>query len=136
MLWVDDHIYHDWWENKEHMEKASTLGSQVNVHFIPKSTTENAITFLRSEFGKRLKNSTTFRIVTDMNRDNESSPSDAGVRLLSEVRRLGFNQQCMIFTGNAAEGHKKVRKVFSENQLDGIQVTDDPDDLEQFVLFK
>jgi hypothetical protein len=67
------------------MEKASTLGTQVNVHFIPKSTTEAAIAFLRSEFGKRLKHSMTFRIVTDMNRENESSSGDAGVRLLYEI---------------------------------------------------
>jgi hypothetical protein len=118
------------------MEKASTLGTQTNVHFIPKSTTETAIAFLRSAFGKRLKRSDTFRIVTDMNRDNESSPNDAGVRLLNEVRRLGFNQKCLIFTGNASEGRKKLSKVFQENQLGNIKITEDPEDLEQFVLFK
>jgi hypothetical protein len=118
------------------MEKASTLGTQINVHFIPKSTTEAAIAFLRSEFGKRLKRSDTFRIVTDMNRDNESSPSDAGVRLLYEVRKLGFNQKCLIFTGNASEGIKKLKRVFQENQRNDIRVTENSIDLEQFVLFK
>ncbi|CAF3977132.1 unnamed protein product [Rotaria sp. Silwood1] len=118
------------------MEKASTLGTQVNVHFIPKSTTEFALAFLRSEFGKRLKHSDTFRIVTDMNRDNESSPNDAGVRLLSEVRKLGFNQKCLIFTGNALEGLRKLSQIFHGNQLDDIKITEDPEDLEQFVLFK
>ncbi|CAF3745011.1 unnamed protein product [Rotaria sordida] len=136
VLWVDDHIFDEWWENKGHMEKASTLGTQVNVHFIPKSTTEFALAFLRSEFGKRLKHSDTFRIVTDMNRDNESSPNDAGVRLLSEVRKLGFNQKCLIFTGNALEGFRKLSQVFHGNQLDDIKITEDPEDLEQFVLFK
>ena len=118
------------------MEKASTLGTQVNVHFIPKSTTETAIAFLRSEFGKRLKRSDTFRIVTDMNRDNESSPNDADTRLLVQVRNLGFYQKCLIFTVNAWEGHKKTNKVFQGNQSGDIDITDDPMDLEQFVLFK
>ena len=136
MLWVDEHIFHEWWENKKHMEKASTLGTQVNVHFIPKSTTETAIAFLRSEFGKRLKRSDTFRIVTDMNRDNESSPNDADTRLLVQVRNLGFYQKCLIFTGNAWEGRKKIKKVFQGNQSGDIDITDDPMDLEQFVLFK
>ncbi|CAF2953323.1 unnamed protein product [Rotaria sp. Silwood2] len=77
------------------MEKASTPGTQVNVCFIPKSTTEGALTFLRSEIGKRLKGSDTRRIVTDMNRDNESSPNDAGVRLLFQMRKFGFHQKCL-----------------------------------------
>jgi hypothetical protein len=118
------------------MEKASTLGTQVNVHFLPKSTTEGALSFLRSQFGKRLKHSDTFRIVTDMNRDNESSPNDAGVRLLYEVRRLGFNQKCLIFTGNASEGRRKLNNAFQGNQLANIKVTEHSFDLEQFVLFK
>ncbi|CAF0803913.1 unnamed protein product [Rotaria sordida] len=112
ILWVDDRIFHEWWENKGRMEKASTLGTQVNVHFMPKSTTEDTLAFLRSEFGKRLKSSETFRIVTDMNRDNESSPNDAGIRLLCQVRKLGFHQICLIFTSNALEGRRKLKKVF------------------------
>ncbi|UJR08055.1 hypothetical protein I4U23_012332 [Adineta vaga] len=136
ILWVDDHIFDEWWENKAHMEKASTLGTQVNVHFIPKSTTESALAFLRSEFGKRLKRSQTFRIVTDMNRDNEGSPSDAGVRLLCELRKLGYKQKCLIFTGDAREGRRKLQQCFQKDQLDDIQVTENVFDLEQFVLFK
>ncbi|CAF4258412.1 unnamed protein product, partial [Rotaria magnacalcarata] len=82
ILWVDDHIFDNWWENKEHMEKASTVGTQINVHFIPKSNTETAVAFLRSEFGERQKNSPTFRIVTDMNRENETPADNAGIRLI------------------------------------------------------
>ena len=108
-MWVDDHIFHDWWENKGHMEKANTLGTKVNVHFIPKSTTEAAISFLQSEFGKRLRASDTFSIITDMNSDNESSPSDAGASLIGEVRRLGVTQKCMIFTGDARAARVKTR---------------------------
>lgn len=118
------------------MEKASTLGTNANVHFIPKSTTESALAFLRSEFGKRLKRSQTFRIVTDMNRDNESSPADAGVRLLSEARKLGFDQKCLIFTGNAYEGRRKLKNTFQNDQMANIEVTEEPFDLQQFVLFK
>lgn len=118
------------------MEKASTLGTQINVHFIPKSTTEGALAFLRSEFGKRLKSSNTFRIVTDMNRDNESSPNDAGARLLVQVRKLGFYQKCFLFTGDASEGRRKLSKVFKGDQLNEIHITEDPNDLERFVLFK
>lgn len=118
------------------MEKASTRGAQVNVHFIPKSNTETAVIFLKSEFGKRLKHSNTFRIITDMNRENESSPSDAGARLIAELRRHGFNQKCMIFTGNERAAHVKLNRVLKDDAAENIEITEDPDDVQNFVLFK
>ncbi|CAF1480142.1 unnamed protein product, partial [Adineta steineri] len=71
VLWVDDNIFNPEWENKEHMEYAAAKELNKNVHFIPKSSTENALSFLRSPFGQILKNRNTFRIVTDMHRSNE-----------------------------------------------------------------
>ncbi|CAF1967148.1 unnamed protein product [Rotaria magnacalcarata] len=136
VLWVDDNIFDADWENKRHMEKASTLGTRVNVHFIPKSNTESALTFLRSTFGKRLKDSDTFRIVTDMKRTNESSPRIAGALLLREVRKLGFNQSCLIFTGHEESAYEKLNQVFGTKKLDGIKVTQEQSLLEKFVLFK
>ncbi|CAF1360420.1 unnamed protein product, partial [Rotaria sordida] len=112
ILWVDDNIFDADWENKRHMEKASTLGTRVNVHFIPKSNTQSALAFLRSEFGERLKDSNTFRIVTDMKRTNETPPSTAGARLIYEVRKLGFEQTCLIFTGHEESAYEKLKTIF------------------------
>ncbi|CAF3222509.1 unnamed protein product [Rotaria sp. Silwood2] len=136
ILWVDDHIFDDWWENKEHMERASTLGTEINVHFIPKSNTTAALIFLRSEFGQRLKHNETFRIVTDMNRENEIPTDNAGVRLIYQVRQLGFNNQCLVFTGDASEGRKKLAQAFQGKAMNGIQVSDFVSDLDRFVHFK
>ncbi|CAM4809196.1 unnamed protein product [Rotaria magnacalcarata] len=135
VLWVDDNIFDEKWENKKHMEQASTLGTRTNVHFIPKSNTESALAFLRSEFGQRLKYSNTFRIVTDMKRTNESDSSTAGARLIYKVRRLGFTQSCLIFTGHEESAYKKLEQLFGNRKLDGIKVTQDQHDLEDFVIF-
>lgn len=118
------------------MEKASTLGTSVNVHFIPKSNTESALAFLRSEFGQRLKHSKTFRIVTDMKRTNETSPSTAGARFLNQVRKLEFHQACLIFTGNADSAYDKLEQTFGKRKPDGIEATHEQAVLERFVLFK
>ncbi|CAF2115532.1 unnamed protein product [Rotaria magnacalcarata] len=136
ILWVDDHIFDDWWENKEHMEKASTVGTQINVHFIPKSNTETAIAFLRSEFGERQKNSPTFRIVTDMNRENETPADNAGIRLIVALRELGYNSPCLIFTGDAYAAQEKLNKMLPENQQHNINITESISDLENFVNFQ
>ena len=117
------------------MEKASTLGTRINVHFIPKSNTESALAFLRSEFGQRIKDSDTFRIVTDMKRTNESSPSTAGARLIHEVRQLGFRQSCMIFTGHEESTYEKLSKIFGSKNVVGVTVTADQNALEKFVTF-
>ncbi len=118
------------------MEKASTLGTRTNVHFIPKSNTESALAFLRSEFGQRLKGSDTFRIVTDMKRTNESSLSNAGARLIYEVRKLGFNQMCLVFTGSENAANEKIDKLFGGQKPNDVRVTEHQADLEKFVLFK
>lgn len=136
MLWVDDKIFDEQWENKRHMEKASTLGTHVNVHFIPKSNTESALAFLRSEFGKRIKESQTFRIVTDMKRTNESSPSTAGARLIYEVRKLGFEQSCLIFTGHEETAKEKLKLIFGSKNVDRVKVTADPNVVNKFVTFE
>ncbi|CAF1409831.1 unnamed protein product [Adineta steineri] len=136
ILWVDDNIFDENWGNKQLMEKATTLGTSVNVHFIPKSNTDSALSFLRSEFGQRLKDRESFRIVTDMKRTNEDDPSMAGVRLLMEVRNLGFKQSCLIFTGHEESSHKKLQKMFGTDRPQGITVTQYDSELEKFVLFK
>ncbi|CAF3339126.1 unnamed protein product [Rotaria socialis] len=135
VLWVDDNIFDEKWENKKHMEQASTLGTRVNVHFIPKSNTESALAFLRSEFGQRLKYSNTFRIVTDMKRANESDSSTAGARLIYKVRKLGFTQSCLIFTGHEESAYEKLEQLFGNRKIDGIKVTQNQYDLEDFVIF-
>ena len=119
------------------MEKASTLGTRVNVHFIPKSNTKSALSFLCSPFGQRIKNSDTFRIVTDMKRTNEGTHSrTAGALLLFEVRKLGFNQSCLVFTGHEESAFEKLNQVFGTKKPTGIIVTQQQCTLEKFVLFK
>ena len=164
-MWVDDHIFDEQWENKAHMEKASTLGIHMNVHFIPKSSTTSALEFLRSEFGQRMKRNEYFRLVTDMNRENKErqasgartrlrkgmhklvkgkeeeeeearTDSYAGAWLLIEVRKLGFNQPCLVFTGNAHVAQAKINELFSNPSAMNIRVTDKTEELENFVLFK
>lgn len=137
VMWVDDNIFNAQWENKRHMEKASTLGTHINVHFIPKSNTRAALAFLDSELGRQLKQSQTFRIVTDMNRTNEPvSPSHAGSLLIYEVRKLGFKQPCLIFTSDENKAREKVLETFDGHNPDGVQITHYESVLERFVLFK
>jgi hypothetical protein len=63
VLWVDDQIFDDNWENKQHMEYAAVQTLDMNVHFIPKSSTDSALSFLRSAFGQRLKIVTHFELL-------------------------------------------------------------------------
>lgn len=80
------------------MDKAASHALNRNVHFIPKSNTGSALSFLRSLFGQRLKNRANFRIVTDMNRSNEHPSDTAGARLIHRVRAMGFSNKCLVFT--------------------------------------
>lgn len=136
ILWVDDQIFDENWENKQHMESASAQSLNENVHFIPKSSTDSALSFLQSPFGQRLKNEVTFRIVTDMNRLNEEPTHNAGARLIKKVRQLGFNNQCLVFTSNKTKGEDILDSELNRNERKFIQVSIEGNDLRRFVNFE
>ena len=135
VMWVDDYIFFEWWENKEYMEKASSVGTDINVHFIPKASTESALAFLRSDFGQRLKGTDTFRIVTDMSRDEEVPPENAGARLLVAVREMGFNNHCLVFTMNEQGAWDQVDSLVPPSKRRNITITNDLSVLENFINF-
>ena len=67
------------------MEEVSALGADVNIHFIPKSNTNTPLAFLHSTFRQRLKLSQSFRLRTDMNRENKTLSDNTGARFLQSI---------------------------------------------------
>ncbi|CAF3967562.1 unnamed protein product [Rotaria sp. Silwood1] len=135
VLWVDDNIYNSSWENKRHMEAAAARQLNLNVHFIPKSSTDSAVSFLRSPVGQRLKSRDTFRIVTDMNRENEYPQNNAGVRLIKAIRRMGFKNECMVFTMDKNSADRIIESELNANEKEFVTVAEAVSDLENFVNF-
>ncbi|CAF1296185.1 unnamed protein product [Adineta ricciae] len=118
------------------MEFAAAKAMNMNVHFIPKSTTDYAISFLKSPFGQRLKNKNTFRIVTDMNRENEQPVHNAEARLIKKLRQLGFQNQCMVFTSSKQRADDIMSKELTAQELRNTIVTTFTNDLTRFVNFQ
>ncbi|UJR08753.1 hypothetical protein I4U23_013010 [Adineta vaga] len=135
VLWVDDRIFVENWENKAHMESAATRALNMNVHFIPKSSTESALAFLRSPFGQRLKNKSIFRIVTDMNRENEKPVHNASARLIKAIRKLGFKNECLVFTSDQQNAEKIIAFELSSAEQQNVTISDRTKDLRSFVNF-
>ena len=136
VLWVDDKIFDESWQNKEHMQRACTRSLNGNVHFIPKSQTDYGLSFLCSPFGERLKNCSTFRIVTDMRRDNEKEPRTAGIRFIRGVRRLGFQNKCLIFTGYQEKAEEKVKAELTIDERQNLSITESEEELYRFISFE
>jgi hypothetical protein len=136
ILWVDDKIFVENWENKRHMESAATRAFNTNVHFIPKSTTKSAMSFLRSSFGQRLKNKDSFRIVTDMNRENEKPAHNAGARLIKQLRELGFENRCLVFTWDQEKTEQILESELTSDEMESVQVTTTVSDLNIFINFQ
>lgn len=101
VLWVDDHILEPEWENKIYMECTSRKNQKIK--FIPKISTDCAISYLKSIWGVKHKNEIEprFRIISDMNRPNEPNSASAGAVFLKQVIDLGFVCPMMIFTSSA-----------------------------------
>ncbi|UJR18256.1 hypothetical protein I4U23_005159 [Adineta vaga] len=136
VMWVDDRIFDENWQNKEYMERAAAKALNKNVHFIPKSSTDSALSFLRSPFGQRLKNQETFRIVTDMYRDNENPPHNAGARLIKSLRKMKFRNLCLVFAGDKQKTVEIIQSELNSKEQESIEVTVNYCDLEAFVNFE
>ena len=115
------------------MEYAAAKQLNKNVHFIPKSSNNNALSFLRSPFGQILKDRNAFRIVTDMNRKNEQPVYNAGACLIKGLRKLGFQSQCLVFTSDKSRGDQIMKEELSERERQCTKVTTQTADLRSFV---
>ncbi|UJR20567.1 hypothetical protein I4U23_023693 [Adineta vaga] len=135
VLWVDDEIFSEDWEKKQHMEYVAASALDMNVHFIAKSSTDSALSFLQSVFGQRLKNCDTFRIVTDMNRRNEVPVHNAGARLIKAVRQMGFKNKCLIFTSNQKRAQQILNSELISKERQSVFVSTKIEDLRNFVNF-
>jgi hypothetical protein len=136
ILWVDDHIFKDEWDNMEHMVYAEAKDSKKNIRFIEKSNTNSALGFLRSPFGQNLKNRNTFRIVTDMHRDNEQPSNNAGACLIKGIRTLGFQNSCLLFVSNKDKSEEIIKRDLNDEQRKFTTVTTSINDLRNFIAFE
>lgn len=135
VLWVADHSCDEHHQNKRYMEEASCFTTNNSIHFIPKTFAESAISFLRSKFGERLKNRPSFRLVTDMNRNNETSSEDAGVHFIKEMRKLGFKNDCLVYTSDCHKVKKKIQQNLNTKEINRVSVTSCPKKLYSFIVF-
>ncbi|UJR07496.1 hypothetical protein I4U23_011785 [Adineta vaga] len=135
ILWVDDKIFGKNSEIKNYMENAVRDGMNLDVHFIPRTSTDDALAFLRSPFGQRLKNETTFRLITCMYRKNEYPVHNAGVRLIKSIRQLGFSNYCLVFTSDKKRAETIVQSELSSTEQQLVFVATKVDELRDFIKF-
>ena len=101
ILWVDDQILNQAWENKALMEKfTSENGFEKNLHIIPKKSTKLSLSFLDSKIGLFLKTNKSFQFISDMSRPDEKNGLEAGALFAKEVRSRGFDHKLLIYTSN------------------------------------
>jgi len=134
IMWVDDNILNENWENKKHMEEAAANQINLNVHFIPKTSTELAIAFLTSAFGHLLMNKPKFRIISDMTRTNEKPSHNAGARFLRQLRSLGFQNSVLIFTSNKQTAEQLIKEQCGAVDKN-VQVSTSVGEAKQFISF-
>jgi hypothetical protein len=141
-LWVDDHIFEEQWENKGHMEATCAANVNENIHFVCKPTTELAVSWLASPLAEATTKPWNafqvddhFRIVTDMTRNNESSPGDAGARLVAEVINLGYTCKILVFTSDKKAAEEKIKKVCRGTIPSNVKVTITAAETRRFISF-
>ena len=110
VVWVDDNILNANWANKGLMERAYSLKRDLKI--IPKISTECALAFLKSFKPFILGKTVKYKVISDMNRTNESEPHNAGARLVKYMQDHSFyNIEIMIFTSSAEKAWNELRKL-------------------------
>ncbi len=120
ILWVDDKILDENWENKRLMEFLTSQGLSKALRIIPKSSTKAALAFMDSDFGKYVKlggPKRTFQIISDMGRPEEENGSEAGAILLKELRERGFLNKFSIYT-MSEEWAQKILDKYVEKSVE------------------
>ena len=131
IVWVDDNILNANWENKSLMEQAYSI--KRNLKIIPKITTECAVGFMKSFKPFILGGKIKYKIISDMNRTNETESHNAGARLVKYLQDNGFyNIYIMIYTSSVEKAKNELKRL-GVNMNGYIRVTTSPSEALQFL---
>ena len=132
IVWVDDNILNSNWENKGLMEKAYSIKRDLKI--IPKITTECALAFMKSFKPFIVDGTVKYKIMSDMTRNNESEPNNAGARLVKYMQDNDFyNIDIMIFTSSTEKAKQELRRL-GVNMNSCVKVTTSSYDALQFLI--
>jgi len=124
VLWVDDKVFIDRFENETIKEETSKQNIAKRIQFIPKVSSAQALDFLDSTFGQQLMDRKDFKIITnmwrktDMKEDCEEVSRFGGAYLLKELRGKGFPQKVLIYVRNFHAADEAVREICTDE--DGV----------------
>ena len=133
VLWVDDFIFQQSKDNEFFKEQASSRGFGNNIQLIPKMSTEQALNFLDSEFGQRLKKSDKLKIITDMARPDEENGKYAGAIFLQKLRERGFKQKVLVYVMNKTVARAAV-KICCEDISGDYIISNNRNDPVSFII--
>jgi len=133
LLWVDDLIHSEQYENKRLMEEALKKAGR-EIKYILKPSTDLALSFLRSWMGKLSMGNPNFRVLSDMSRPKELDGDNAGARLVALVRAVSQKVPVLVFTSNAVTGAEKILAQNKELQVITLNVGDQVDLATKAVL--
>ena len=134
IIWVDDNILNENWENKGLMETAYYNSKVLKI--IPKISTETALAFITS-FRKIIRNGgCKYKIMSDMTRKNEYPPGNAGARFVKALQDSGFSDlEVMIFTSSRQKALDELKKLKAQINSN-LEVTVSTNDAISFLTMK
>ena len=134
IIWVDDNILNENWENKRLMETAYYNSKVLKI--IPKISTETALAFITS-FKKIINNGgCKYKIMSDMTRKNEYPSGNAGARFVKALQDSGFGHlEVMIFTSSTQKALDELKKLNAKIN-NNLKVTVRTSDAISFLTMK
>ena len=134
IIWVDDNILNENWENKGLMETAYYNSKVLKI--IPKISTETALAFITS-FKKIINDGDCkYKIMSDMTRKNEYPSGNAGARFVKALQDSGLGHlEVMIFTSSTQKAIDELKKLKAKMNSN-LKVTVSTSDAISFLTMK
>jgi hypothetical protein len=71
-----------------------------------------------------------------MRRDNEKPAEDAGIRLIKELRKMGFRNECLIFCSYLPTVQELVQTKLTPDERRHLATSTNTKDLHRFIQFQ
>jgi len=132
IIWINKNILSDKYENKDLIEKACS--NKLDFKIIPKTSIQLALDFIRNSRGFMIQEFPKYKILFDINKNNDPEIYDEVADTISNLRRNHFAEnEIIIYTSSSDKVFEKL-KGFELDKDKYIYITEASKNLYEFLI--
>jgi len=132
IIWINKNILSDKYENKDLIEKACS--NKLDFKIIPKISIQLALDFIRNSRGFMIQEFPKYKILFDINKNNDPEIYDEVADTISNLRRNHFAENEIIIYTSSSDKVLEELKRFELDKDKYIYITESSKNLYEFLI--